>query len=96
MNDEASRLLDHALAKLRGEKDEALLTAERMGKCVDALTDTLAILRHERDFFLSMLVRIRCGCFTLDCGKHGAFDPDEVEMTNRYIKVANKGKEKTR
>lgn len=53
-----------------------------------------ADMRHVDDdvsFLLKMLARARCGCFALDCRKHGAYSADDVRRCDTLARDRDGG-----
>lgn len=47
----------------------------------------------DKERLLNISQRIKCGCFSLDCSKHGAYDSVDIDFYNTVIAQQQKEKE---
>lgn len=58
-----------------------------LSQFTNAKTAQEEALEQDVAFWKRMFERSRCGCFSLDCGKHGAYDGDDIKRVEAALGI---------
>ena len=64
-----------------------LAIASRLGDIAADIDKDICRARSEASFWKEQFIRARCGCFTLDCGVHGAYETEVVKRVESELRT---------
>lgn len=63
--------------------------ASELGDIVSDMDKESCRARSEAAFWKEQFIRARCGCFTLDCGVHGAYETEKVNRVEIELRATH-------